>query len=141
MKEIRLGPFVLSQHRELFSKLLCCAYNPQNKLCSNDASLITKNSSLIGQVLLQTAVMPFFNFSISPSFSFLEFSNYHETKLFQRIPTSAHKKSEVITSLLDLKQWRNMVILGFVRKLLSASELTLNTTCRELNFLRSAFFL
>ena len=49
------------------------------------------------QVLLQTAEMSFLNFSISPSFSFLEFNNCNETKVFH-IPTSAYKKSEVITS-------------------------------------------
>lgn len=85
------------------------------------------------QVLLQTAEMSFFNFSISPSFSFIEFNNCNETKVSQRIPTSAYKKSEVTSELLDHKQWRNMELLGFVRKLLFASVLRLKTTCRELN--------
>ena len=114
-----------------FWKLLSYAYDLQNRLSSNDASAKAKNSSLIRQVLLQTAEMSFSNFSISSSFSFLEFNNLNEVS--QRIPTSAYKKTEVMSELLDLKQWRNMEILGFVRKLLFASVLQLKTTCRELN--------
>lgn len=81
-KKFDREPFFLSQHRDLFSKLMCYAYKPQNGLKSTDASLITKNSSLMRQILLQTAVMPFLHFSISPSFSFLEFRNCNKSELF-----------------------------------------------------------
>lgn len=133
MKEIQSRTVCSATTPQFFWKLLSCAYNRQNRLSSNDASVITKNSSLIRKLLLQTAEMSFLNLSMSPSFSFLEFNNCNGTKVFQRTATTAYKKSEVINSLFNLKQWRIVVILGFVRKLLFASVLQLNATCRELN--------